>query len=304
MLDLIRRELIYLTYYFSVQAELIFPYWLTGIVLGSLISVFAKDRIHGLFARLQDTRFGILGIVPATLLGIASPLCMYGTIPLAASFSHKGMREDWLAAFMMSSMLLNPQLLLYSSYLGRTALLVRLLSAVACGVVAGICVRVFYRGRSFFNFSRLEERRSRDIARNPAVRLAANTWRNIKATGPYFLLGVALTAVYQRYVPSGFVAELFGRQHGFGVLMAAALGVPVYVCGGGTIPLIYEWLGNGMSLGAAGAFMISGPATKLTNLGAVKIVVGRRRFLIYLLFVLGLACATGALVDGVGIGPQ
>ena len=35
------------------------------------------------------------------------------TIPLAASFSKSGMRDDWLAAFMMSSILLNPQLILY-----------------------------------------------------------------------------------------------------------------------------------------------------------------------------------------------
>lgn len=38
---------------------------------------------------------------------------MYGTIPLAASFSLSGMEDDRLAAFMMSSILLDPQLLLY-----------------------------------------------------------------------------------------------------------------------------------------------------------------------------------------------
>jgi len=34
------------------------------------------------------------------------------------------------------------------------------------------------------------------------------------------------------------------------------------------------WLDNGMSMGSAAAFMITGPATKLTNLGAVKMVMG------------------------------
>ena len=29
------------------------------------------------------------GLIPASLLGIVSPLCMYGTIPIAASFSRK-----------------------------------------------------------------------------------------------------------------------------------------------------------------------------------------------------------------------
>jgi uncharacterized protein len=143
--------------------------------------------------------------------------------------------------------------------------------------VAGLCVRLFYRDKKFFDFSGFSEIASRDTAPNPLLRLLKNIWRNVKATGPYFLVGVFLTALYQRYVPADLVSHLFGRQRGFGVLMAAALGVPAYVCGGGTIPLLIEWLDSGMSMGAAAAFMITGPATKITNLGAVKIVLGTRR---------------------------
>lgn len=303
MAEAIRREALYLWYYFSLQAWQILPYWFAGILLGSVISVFAKARIHGLFSRLEGTRPGLLGLVPASILGIASPLCMYGTIPLAASFREKGMREDWLAAFMMSSMLLNPQLIVYSTYLGRSALAVRFLSSFLCGIVAGVLVFVFYRGKSFFNFSGFHEPASRDTDHNMLLRLLKNMWRNVKATGPAFLLGIAITALYQRYVPASLVAGLFGRHRGFGVLMAAALGVPVYVCGGGTIPLIMEWLDNGMSLGAAAAFMITGPATKVTNLSAVKTVLGAKRFAAYLAFSLVFACLTGMLVDAMGIIP-
>lgn len=46
--------------------------------------------------------------------------------------------------------------------------------------------------------------------------------------------------------------------------------------------LLKAWLYGGMSMGLAAAFMITGPATKITNLGAVKIVLGVRRFLLYL----------------------
>lgn len=79
--------------------------------------------------------------------------------------------------------------------------------------------------------------------------------------------------------------------------MAATIGVPLYVCGGGTIPLLLEWLHSGMSMGAAAAFMITGPATKITNLGAVKIVLGAMRFALYLLFTILFACLSGMLVD-------
>ncbi|MCH5188868.1 MAG: permease, partial [Oscillospiraceae bacterium] len=93
MVEIIQREAVYLWYYFDLQIRQILPYYALGIVLGSVISVFVKDHIHGLFRKMGDKRLGIIGVIPASILGIASPLCMYGTIPLAASFSKSGFRD-------------------------------------------------------------------------------------------------------------------------------------------------------------------------------------------------------------------
>lgn len=295
--EILYREFIYLWYYFDVLLEQIAPYWAVGIVFGSAISVFGKEKIYHLFFSMQGKKLGIFGVIPASLLGIASPLCMYGTIPIAASFSKKGMRDDWLATFMMSSILLNPQLILYSIALGRTALEVRLVSCFLCGISAGLLVHYFYRGKSFFNFSGFEEPESHDTDPNLLIRLLKNIGRNIKATGGYFLLGILLSALFQRYVPTSVFVSLFGNQRRFGVLMAATVGVPMYVCGGGTIPLLMEWLQNGMSMGSAAAFMITGPATKITNLGAVKIVLGVKCFVLYLLYSILFAALSGMLID-------
>ena len=222
---------------------------------------------------------------------------MYGTIPIAASFSQKGMKDDMLAAFMMSSILLNPQLLIYSAALGSTALAIRFVSCFLCGIGAGLCVRYFYRGKSYFDFKGFETSKSRDTDPNLLLRFLKNLGRNIKATGPWFLFGVLLSALFQRYVPAEAFGRLFGENKGFGVLMAATVGVPLYACGGGTIPLLQQWLASGMSMGSASAFMITGPATKITNLGALKIVLGIRRFVLYLAFVMLFSLITGLLVD-------
>ena len=296
--ETLHREFVYIWYYFDVQLRQIAGYWVWGMIIGSAISVFAKDRIHGLLAGLKDRRLGALGIIPACLLGIASPLCMYGTIPLAASFSRQGMRDDWLAAFMMASILLNPQLILYSTALGPEALAVRIVSCAVCGCLAGVLVNLFFSKKGFFNFDSFGDPVSRDTDPNPALRFLKNLGRNIKATGLYFLIGVLLSALFQRYVPSDLVAGLFGENEGFGVLMAATIGVPLYVCGGGTIPLLLEWMMDGMSLGSAAAFMITGPATKITNLGALKIVLGARNFFLYIGFVIVFSFVTGLIVNG------
>lgn len=297
MLDILRREAVYLWYYFDLQFRQIFWYWVLGMAIGSAVSVFAKNRIHGLFARMKDAKWGLFGILPACLLGIASPLCMYGTIPIAASFSRQGMRHDWLAAFMMASILLNPQLIIYSAALGTTALAVRIVSCFLCGCAAGVLIWFFYRNKPFFDFTGFEERASRDTDPNLFLRYLKNLWRNVKATGLYFLFGILLSALFQRYVPQNLMANVFGGNEAWGVLMAATIGVPLYACGGGTIPLLQEWLWQGMSLGSAAAFMLTGPSTKITNLGALKIVLGIRRFLLYLAFVMAFSFVTGLIVN-------
>ena len=283
--------------YFEFQFRQIFRYWMIGILIGSCISVFLKDRIHGLFRQMSGSKFGVLGLVPASLLGIASPLCMYGTIPLAASVSRSGMRDDWLAAFMMTSILLNPQLIIYSVALGPAALTVRIISCFLCGIAAGLLVRLFFRNKEFFDFRSFDEPKSRDTDPDILLRLVKNIGRNIKATGPMFLLGIILSAIFQRYVPQDMMVRFFGGNEAWGVLMAATIGVPLYACGGGTIPLLQGWLAEGMSLGSASAFMITGPATKITNLGALKIATGWKRFALYIVFILTASFLSGIAVN-------
>lgn len=297
ILDMLHREFIYIRYYFDVQLRQVFGYWVIGILLGSCVSVFLKDKIHGLLRSMSRSRMGLWGIVPASLLGIASPLCMYGTIPLSASFSRSGMRDEWLASFMMCSILLNPQLIVYSTALGTTALIIRIASCFLCGIAAGLLLCAFQKEKSFFRFDCFDEPISHDTDPNPVRRLLKNIGRNIKTTGPYFLLGILLSALFQRYVPEELMTGVFGGNEAFGVLMAATIGVPLYACGGGTIPLLQAWLMDGMSMGSAAAFMITGPSTKITNLGALKIVLGLKHFIIYIVFVMAFSLITGIAVN-------
>ena len=117
------------------------------------------------------------------------------------------------------------------------------------------------------------------------------------ATGPHFLFGVFLSALFQRYVPQDVMVNVLGGNKAWGILMAATVGAPLYACGGGTIPLLISWLQDGMSLGSAAAFMITGPATKITNLGALKIAMGWKKFLLYLFFVLSFSFLSGVVID-------
>ena len=69
-MEFLNREIIYLWYYIDVQIRQLFIYWLIGILIGSFISVFAKDNIHKLLSNTDDKKWGLLGVVPALCMGL------------------------------------------------------------------------------------------------------------------------------------------------------------------------------------------------------------------------------------------
>ncbi|MCL1993188.1 MAG: permease [Spirochaetes bacterium] len=299
MLEILVREINFFVFSFQAMLSQIFFYWIFGMVLGSLISVFGKKKLNALFRSLQEKHLGLLGIIPASIIGIASPLCMFGTIPITASFAKNGMGEDWLAAFMMSSIILNPQLIFFSVALGNAALTIRIVGGFLCGITAGLLVHIFYkdRGKKFFNFKSFGDVEDRDTDPSLVLRFLKNLFRNIKVTAPAFVIGITIAALFERYVPPDFVAGFFGRHRGFGLLMATSMGVPLHLCGAASIPLLISWMHSGMSLGSATAFMLAGPAMKITNLGALKIVMGGKAFAIYIAYAFLFAFFMGFLVD-------
>ncbi|KUK14244.1 MAG: permease [Synergistetes bacterium] len=297
MIDLLKGEFIYLWFYFTLLFNQIFPYWIFGVLVGSFLSSLGEGRFHKLFLKFQVEGLGAFGIVLASLLGIASPLSMYGTVPIIAVLLREGLRQDWIAAFITSSILLNPQLLVYSALLGKAVLIIRFVSCFLCGVMAGLCVRYLYKDRSFFNFSCLAERVEEGVRGFSFKRFLQSLFRNFKVTGLHLLIGIALTVFFQRYIPQDVFLSLFGSHRGFGILMSAGLGVPLYICGGGTIPLLMDWLERGMSVGEAVAFMIVGPATKFTNLGALKMILPVKHIVIYLVYFIFFAFLFGFVLN-------
>lgn len=81
MAHTIMREAEVLWQYFLILLDQIFIYWVLGMVIGSMVSVFFKGWIHQHAAMLAEQKQGIIpavvAIMAAAILGMASPLCMY-----------------------------------------------------------------------------------------------------------------------------------------------------------------------------------------------------------------------------------
>jgi uncharacterized membrane protein YraQ (UPF0718 family) len=101
----------------------------------------------------------------------------------------------------------------------------------------------------------------------------------------YFLNGL---------IPASWVAALFGHGNVYSVPLAATLGLPFYINTEASLPLIRALLDNGMSQGAALAFMISGAGT---SIGAIAgaLTIARWRVIALVVGVLWI----GAMISGV-----
>jgi uncharacterized membrane protein YraQ (UPF0718 family) len=82
------------------------------------------------------------------------------------------------------------------------------------------------------------------------------------------LLGMFLGFAFIGYflnglIPSSWVSAVFGGSSLYNVPLAATLGLPLYINSEASLPLVRALIDNGMSQGAALAFLISGSGTSI-----------------------------------------
>ncbi len=80
---------------------------------------------------------------------------------------------------------------------------------------------------------------------------------------PMFLGFAFVGYLLNGLIPAAWVTAIFGSGHAYSVPLAATLGLPLYINTEGSLPLIRAFLDNGMSQGAALAFLIAGSGTSI-----------------------------------------
>lgn len=279
------------------QIKLIVPFWIVGLALGAFLSSH-KDKIIDIIIHRFKLKIGRFPqLLLAAVLGVVCPINVQGVLPIIAFLASINVNEGSIAAFLFTSVLINPNLIIYSMVLGIEVMLIRLLLCIFLGVTAGILISVFYKKKKFFNFEGFEDDTIISEKKAKITQFYYNFKKAVKKTAPNLLIGMLLTVLFEKYFPQEIFNYIFLNNRALSVLFMASLGVPLYFCGGGVIPLLKLWLDNGMSIGSAAAFMITGPATKFNNLSGIKVVTNHKNFIIYILFNIVFAVAAGTIID-------
>ncbi len=109
-------------------------------------------------------------------------------------------------------------------------------------------------------------------------------------------IGLALAAVIGASVPEDFFTGWLGNSW-FTLVVMMFIGIPLYGCSTGSVPIAAALIMKGVSPGAALVFLITGPATNAATVTTVWQVLGARVAAIYLGTVAACALTAGTLLN-------
>lgn len=253
-------------------------------------------------------------IVMAALLGGLSPFCSCQVIPFIAALLALGVPLAPVMAFWLASPLMDPAMFsITAGTLGFDFALAKTAAAVGLGLMGGLVTMALARSPVFADPLRPKKAsgsccsakspfKGKPVWRfwgDPARRetFRENALENGLFLVKWLLLAYLLESLMLTYVPAEAIAGVVGGQGIAPVLIAALVGAPAYLNGYAAVPLVDALLAQGMSQGAAMAFVVAGGVSCIPAAVAVWALVKPRVFTAYLGFAF-----LGAVIAGLAWG--
>jgi hypothetical protein len=305
----------------DLWAEFIYilPFLLIGVLLEAVIRTF-KWHVK---IRKALTRFGVLSIGLATLLGVASPMCACATLPLVISLLLAGLPLAPAMALLVTSPLMSPAgYTLLNWELGPVWANVILTSAIFMGLFAGFAThvlrrygftedRLFRKALPAGDFhdpdypveglrcdcgKQLSHRVDR-CTHNRFLVFLAKFWEGSLKIGKFALIGLVIEVLAGALIPHEWVATLL---EGNGLLPIFALTfatIPLHLPQVTAAAMLYGFVapevGAGITraTGAGVALLVGGPVTALPVMGVFISMFRKRVLLLYLTL-----CVSGTIL--------
>lgn len=119
----------------------------------------------------------------------------------------------------------------------------------------------------------------------------------IKQVLVYFAIFAAIGFMINKFVPATMIMKYLGSGNKFAVPMLALIGLPLYVNGSSSIPVINALMAGGASIGALLAFMITGSGTSAGVLAGIATIMKKKAIALYVAYLLVFAIILGYLYD-------
>jgi uncharacterized membrane protein YraQ (UPF0718 family) len=119
---------------------------------------------------------------------------------------------------------------------------------------------------SYIHTGRSVDIESPELSRKDRLLYAKEqVWAILKKVWLYVLIGVGIGAVIHNWIPAETIRSILGENNPFSVLLAVAVGAPMYADIFGTIPIAEALFAKGVGVGTILAFMMSVTALSLPS---------------------------------------
>lgn len=290
---------------FAIKAFLsTLPYILFAVLLLAWLKASGAEAMVSRAFKGREIRMIFL----AAVFGGLAPFCSCEVIPFIAGLLALGAPLSAVMAFWLSSPLIDPPtLLITAAALGWPFAIAKAVFAVGLGIFGGFAVKGMMTAGFFAKPLRERKKASCcSVSANDTTLWAfwsepqrreifkAEFIENLMFLVKWLAFAYTVEALLVTYVPASLIASFVGGEGIKPIATAALLGMPAYLNGYVAPALLSGLVGQGMSLGAAMAFMVSGAVSSIPAMAAVWSLVKRGVFATYL--ALGLL---GAILSGV-----
>lgn len=224
-------------------------------------------------ALLGGRREGV-GNVLAAGLGVITPFCSCSAVPAFIGFVAAGVPIGVTLSFLIASPMVNEIAIgLLLSLFGWQVTAVYIGAGLTVAIVAGwvlgrlgaqkwvepFVFQTSLGGQAIDSTAGL----TFDLRIQMGIEEVAGILRKI---WPYLLVGIGLGAVIHGWVPTDFFTTYAGPGNPLGVLVAVAIGVPLYSNAAGILPMVEALYDKGLPMGTLLAFMMAVVALSLPEL--------------------------------------
>ena len=261
-------ESLHFFFYDTVKIALL----LSGIifVVTILRSYMSIERTRAL---LGGRREGV-GNVMAAGLGVVTPFCSCSAVPAFIGFVAAGVPLGVTLTFLIASPLVNEIAIgLLFSLFGLKVALLYVGAGVTIAIVAGWVLGRLRLERWVEPFV-FETKLGGQVIDSTAgltfpqrVQMGTEEVATIlRKIWPYLLVGIGVGAVIHGWAPEDLFTRYAGPGEAFGVLVAVAIGIPLYSNAAGILPLVEALHDKGLPMGTLLAFMMAVVALSLPEL--------------------------------------
>ncbi|MEL7258679.1 MAG: permease [Pseudomonadota bacterium] len=286
------------------------PIVIPGILLAAWIIASGADAHIALAFEGRTLRT----VVAASLIGAITPVCGVTVLPLMAGLLAAGVPLAPIMAFWLSSPITDPAMLATTAAtLGMSFAIGKTLAAFGLGLFGGLITAVFVKAPWALNALR-DNRLARQLSVakcggdktfNPkvwqtAVRRRAfgkQFWATTRLILICLIPAFAAEYALKAALTPGALAAYVGEDQWWAIPAAVLVGAPAYIDGYAALPLTRGLIDNGMSKGAAMAFLVSGGVVSIWGAMAIAPVLKLKPFLLYLLL-----AVLGSLTAGYAFG--